>query len=155
MMRRKIFLNSAAIVFAGAMSFASMNVVSAADDEAAIKELQAQYVASWLARDADAYLSLWDENAIQMPNGAPARGMDILKAGVPKMFSAVEAKSFHFNPEDLVVTGDWAFARGTFDLDQVVQGKDMHVEGKSLGVYKRQADGSWKIYWSMTNSNTP
>jgi uncharacterized protein (TIGR02246 family) len=154
-MRRRIFVNLAAMAFASASSLTGMHVAYAADDEAAIREMQAKYVSSWLARDAEAYLSLWDEDAVQLPNGAPARGKDVLKVVVPKMFSAAEAKSFDFNPDDLIIAGDWAFSRGTFDLDQVVKGNDMHIEGKSLGIFKRQADGSWKIYWSMTNSNTP
>lgn len=72
---------------------------------------------------------------------------------VPKEFAAVPAKSMTVTPDEIVVAGDWAWARGTIASDVVVKGSDVHHEVKYVNIYKRQADGSWKIYRAIYNSN--
>jgi ketosteroid isomerase-like protein len=101
----------------------------------------------------ETWLSLWDAEGIQMPPGMPARGKDVLDAGIPKAFSAIPAKAVNINPEEIVVAGDWAYSRGSYNADQVVQGKDVHIDGKFLTIFRRQDDGSWRIYRDIFNFN--
>ncbi len=50
------------------------------------------------------------------------------------------------NPEEIVVAGDGAFSRGNFIVNDA-------VEGKFLTIFRRQDDGSWRIYRDAFNMN--
>ena len=154
-MNRRLFLHIAAFALASAMSLAGFNTAMAADDEAAIRDVYKAYTSARIAGDAEAWLALWDADGIQMPPDMPARGKDVLMVGVPKAFSAIPAKSMHIDPEEIVIAGDWAYARGTYGAVQVVQGKDVTIDGKFLTIFKHEDDGSWKIYRDIFNFNAP
>jgi len=67
--------------------------------------------------------------------------------------------------DDYVITGaapnpavgDWAFGRCNFTATMTPKagGEPIFTDGKALTLYKRQADGSWKLYWDCWNSNVP
>lgn len=50
-----------------------------------------------------------------------------------------------------------AFARGTYSVKRtpVAGGETVETDGKYMTIFKRQADGSWKIYRDIFNSNVP
>jgi len=58
---------------------------------------------------------------------------------------------------EIVVTGPWGYSRGTYTQDLTARstGKTIHVDGKFLTIFKKQMDGSWKIYRDCFNSNVP
>jgi len=124
-------------------------------DMEAIQEIWKTYSSARVAGDAGLWLSLWDEEGIQMPPGIPARGKAVLDEIVPKGFAAGGVSSMNIYPEEITVAGSWAYTRGTYDSDRVVEGKAVRVEGKFLTILKRQPDGSWKIYRDCFNSSTP
>ncbi len=76
-------------------------------DVAAILKLWQTYSSARVAGDATLRLSLYDENGIQIPPGAPASGKDVLKEIVPKAFSAGSVASMNISPEEITVAGDW------------------------------------------------
>lgn len=129
-------------------------LADAAQDETAIRAVWAEYSKARVAGDAASWLSLWDENGIQMPPGSPARGKTTLDEVVPKAFAAVPATSMSIEPEEIQLMGDWAFSRGTYEANQTVKGNPVNVDGKFLTIFRRQEDGSWKIYRDIFNSNT-
>ena len=152
-MIRRVFVGFFAILCVSA-SLLVAGAASAADgDEAAIREIWKTYAAARVANDPETWLSLWDEEGIQMPPGAPARGKDVLKTVVPKGFAATPTSVMNVNPEEIVVAGDWAYSRGNYNADRVVEGKDVHIEGKFMTIFRRQDDGSWKIYRDIFNDN--
>jgi len=124
-------------------------------DQAAIQKVWETYSAAVVAGDSDLWLSLYDENGIQMPPGVPARGKDVLVKVVPKAWAAVKTSAMQINPAEITVGADWAYSRGVYTADRVVQGKDVHIDGKFLTIFRHQPDGSWKIYRDCFNSNTP
>ena len=112
------------------------------------------YEAARVAGDADAWLALWDEGGVQMPPGMPARGLDALTVGVPKAFAAMPASAMEISPVETVVMADWAFSRGTYTADLTSGGNAVHMDGKFMTIFRRQDDGSWKIYRDIFNSNS-
>ena len=124
-----------------------------AADEAAIGEIWNGYETARVAGDAEAWLGLWDEGGVQMPPGMPARGKDVLVVGVPKAFEAMPASAMEITPAETVIMGDWAFSRGNYTATQTVQGSTVEVDGKFMTIFRRQDDGSWKIYRDIFNSN--
>lgn len=59
--------------------------------------------------------------------------------------------------EEVRVAGEWAFSRGIFKatLRPKGGGKITLVDGKYMTILQRQADGSWKVYRDIFNSNVP
>ncbi|GAB4363328.1 MAG: hypothetical protein Kow0026_27790 [Oricola sp.] len=153
-MTRRIFNIFSALMIVTAGLFMSGAVSAAEEDEAAIREIWKAYAAARVANDPDTWLSLWDEEGIQMPPDMPARGKDVLREVVPRGFAATPTSVMNVDPEEIVVAGDWAYSRGNYDAERVVQGKDVHVDGKFMTIFRRQDDGSWKIYRDIFNSNT-
>lgn len=122
-------------------------------DEAAIMAVWDTYETARVAGDADGWLALWDEDGIQMPPGTPARGKGVLVVGVPKAFAAMPASAMEIAPEEIVIMGDWAFSRGNYTAALTSQGNAVNVDGKFMTIFRRQDDGSWKIYRDIFNSN--
>lgn len=142
---------SVAAVVAAASILAQPVLAGDAEDIAAIWDA---YEAARVAGDADAWLALWDEGGVQMPPGMQARGLDVLTVGVPKAFAAMPASAMEISPVETVVMGDWAFSRGTYTADLTSGGNAVHVDGKFMTIFRRQDDGSWKIYRDIFNSNS-
>ena len=111
------------------------------------------YSEAWLAGDADLWLSIWDEDGVQLFPGIEARGMQVLREVIPARFEAVTVKSFELETADITVSEGYAIAHGSFLLERVVNGESETFDGKFLTVLKRQADGSWKIFRDCVNSN--
>ena len=88
-----------------------------------------------------------------MPPGRPAVGKDFLDDVVPKAFTPGSVLTMNIYPEEITVAGDWAYSRGTYNSDRVVEGEEVRIEGKFLTILKRQSDGSWKIYRDCFNSS--
>ncbi len=114
-------------------------------DENAILEIWSTYSAARVAGDAETWLGLWDEEGIRMPPGVPAVDFASFAPVTPEQFANPPA-SMEIKPEEVVVTGDWAYSRGTFTVNDA-------VEGKFLTIFRRQDDGSWRIYRDAFNMN--
>jgi ketosteroid isomerase-like protein len=142
----------AALSLVGCATMAKGNTEA---DEEAIREIWKTYCSARVNADAELWLSLWDEGGIQLPPGGPARGVDVLKEVVPKGFAAGGVSSMNIYPEEITVAGNWAYSRGTYDSDRVEGGKKVRIDGKFLTIFKKQSDGSWKIYRDCFNSSTP
>ncbi len=125
-----------------------------ADDETAIRALIQKTQDANNAGDVEAWVSLFAEDAVYMPPGAPAvttrKGLvEIAKAGFRNRASIT------IEPLEIRVFGDWAFARSRVtgsvrlhDRDEVVP-----VDVKQLVIYSRGADGAWRIARLINNSN--
>jgi len=113
------------------------------------------YSTARVVGDSEVWLSLWDEEGIQMPPGAPARSKAVLDEVVPNAFASGEVLSMNIYPEEINVAESWAYARGTYDSEREVEGQAVRVEGKFLTIFKRQPDGTWRIYRDCFNSNVP
>ena len=124
-------------------------------DVEAIQVIWNIYSTARVVGDADVWLSLWDEEGIKMPPGAPARSKEVLDKVVPDAFASGSVSSMNIYPEEINVVGNWAYTRGTYDSERVVEGKAVRVEGKFLTILKRQADGTWRIYRDCFNSSVP
>lgn len=107
-MRHFPTLAAAAIIAASALSSVP-GMADETSDISAIEDIWQTYSASFAAGDAETWLSLWDEDGIQMPPGADARSFDILQAAVPDAFQESDVSAMHIYPEETTVTGDWAF----------------------------------------------
>ena len=125
-------------------------------DIAAIDEVWRKYESSVNAGDAAKWGSLWTDDGIQMP---PDTKSILGRKSIEK--SVADSLSTFDNDQDITVletevSGDWAFSRGTWisTLTPKQEGQSYLIDGKFMTVFHRQADGSWKIYRDIHNSNT-
>lgn len=125
---------------------------------AAVQDTLDKYSAAMNAEDSDLWISLWDENGIQMPPNAPA---EIGKPAIDKMiresYQALDWEKFTIHLKEVKVAGDWGFARGTYSasITPKAGGETAFIDGKYLTIFKRQPDSSWKIFRDCFNSNVP
>ncbi len=122
----------------------------------AVDETWTEYSALVNAGDADTWIKLWDDKGVQMPPGAPANvGKATILQGIRGAFEAYDYRDFVINNEEVEVLGDFGFARGTYSTLLVPKagGEHIPIDGKYLTIFKKQADGTWKIYRDAFNSN--
>jgi ketosteroid isomerase-like protein len=124
----------------------------------AIRQVWVNYAACVESGDTAGWLSQYDAEGIQMRPDSPARGRPDLDAFVVTSWKArMDAfdTKMSITPMEITVAGPWAYSRGVYTQDMTAKAtnKSTHFEGKFLTIFKRQNDGSWKIYRDCFNSN--
>ena len=124
--------------------------------KAAIQALNNQWEKNFEAHDLAGLVALFTEDCVRMPQGGPATvGRSALEAAYRQDFAEVwktQAK-VRLNAEEVIISGEYAFARGADTLVQDQDGRQVEETGKWLFIYRQQPDGTWKYHWSTFNSN--
>jgi ketosteroid isomerase-like protein len=127
-------------------------------DRASIKGIIAQFDKDMLARKVPALVAVYTEDAILMPPHAPmVRG----RAAIRQFFEDFpEVTEFKQKPVEIEGEGDLAYPWGTFEMAVLPAGAaaPMKDRGKVLGIFHRQADGSWlvrRVCWNSDLELTP
>jgi len=129
-------------------------------DIAAINEILNQYAVACNTGDFDLWISLWADDGVQMPPGAPARiGKEQIREGMKPLFDQMNSDIAITSIEDAKVYGDLGLTRCTYTLKMTPKagGETINAvpDGKALTLYERQSDGSWKIVYDCFNSSVP
>ena len=126
-------------------------------DIAAINELYNQSTLACRTGDAELYVSIFTEDAVVMPPGFPAtNGKEELRPVIEGIFGLFDLELL-YTVDEVEVPGDWAFARSSFHYSMTPKegAETITRTGKELDLFKRQADGSWKIYIQCYNFDAP
>jgi ketosteroid isomerase-like protein len=118
----------------------------------AVRELEVATLASGEANTA--YIAA---DAVLMPPNEPAvSGSDAIDAWVSD-FVAQFTGSVNYTSSQVTVSGDWAIEHyaGTMTLTPVGGGDSTEEVLKGIHVYRREADGSWKMVYDVWNSDAP
>ena len=129
-----------------------------AEDAAAIERAAHDgYVAAINSNDVDALMAmLTDDIVYQAPGGPEVVG----KVAVREWISGyVAAYRTHWEKSSLgfTVNGDWAFERYTYkstDTDRKT-GEVATDVGKGINIFRRGADGKWRVAIDGWSSDTP
>lgn len=142
------------LTLALAVSCTAAHAQDAADARAEIRALIEQTEAANNAGDVEGWVALFAEDAVYLGAGAPAvttrEGLvDVAKAGFRNR-AAIDIV-----PVEIEVAGDWAFARsevgGTVEVHDT--GEVVPVDVKQIAIYRRGADGTWRIARLISNGN--
>jgi len=128
----------------------------AKDNEAEIKATLEDRYKEWIAaankKDVAALTDLYDENAVLMPKQEePVIG----KAAIGEYYKKLVANpnyvpfTLELNWNSFHVVNDIAIATSLFEGEVTRGGKQVRFRGKELLVWKKQTDGSWKIFRYM------
>jgi len=128
-----------------------------ADPEAtAVRQALDEFGAAVSREDYPAVLEMITDDAVFWPVDRPAiAGKAVMKAA----YDALGGYRVHaeFEPEEIQVCGDWAFARGfeSFTLEPKAGGPKVEIKHRrALTILKRE-NGRWKTARGMTNYGAP
>jgi uncharacterized protein (TIGR02246 family) len=130
---------------------------TAAEDEAAIMAFNQRYLKAINDGDSATLASLTTPEHIMIAPGRPPivgkEANDAANARAAQMFKIEEA----WQPVETFVSGDLAYQRGTFTVAATPKagGATRNTHGTFMRIYKRQADGSWRMVRDMFNSDQP
>jgi len=152
-MTRGSSLFTAAIAFAACLAACSQAKPPAppdtrAADEAAIRSADADFAKAAAVKDVDKIVALYMDDAVIFSPGAPAV---IGKENIHKFFERILAGpsiQFAFSnvTVDVARSGDLAEDRGSIQVTTTGKdGKPATQSSEYVLVWKKQADGSWKV----------
>ena len=131
-----------------------------AAEEEAVRQVDSEIVAAINANNIDAMLAFYAEDARMLPPGAqPVVGKDAIR-DLANAFVSAGVVVTH-NLEEVVVSkgGDLAYVSYSYELSFTgPEGTPVTETGKDITIYKKAADGSWKLaidMWSENETNSP
>jgi uncharacterized protein (TIGR02246 family) len=126
-------------------------------DVAQVYELWNEAAAAANEGDIERWISLWIDDGIQMPPGAPRRvGKAEIRRAMQPLFRLFKTSKMIIQPEEVRILGDRAYSHGTYELEIAPKrgGETRSCSGKFLDILEKQVDGSWKIAIDCHNYNT-
>jgi len=120
-----------------------------ADHAAIAKQSRAHHVA-FARKDVDGVLAVYSADVVMMPPNEPAiRGKQALRSWFAKLFSQDAFQPLSGASDGLELAGDLAVER------LLLRDSTGQAIGKAIHVYRRQADGDWKITQDIWNTDVP
>ncbi len=155
-MKKTILLMAAIILIGAFQTKSSANQIDNQKVESSeklnIKNVLFSYRDALNASDVSKVLSLYTEDGIFMPSGAPTSiGTEQVKGAYEFVFSNIKL-SIEFYIDEITVDGDYAFARTTSKGTTLIHatGETVPEENRELFVLQKE-NGSWKIDRYMFN----
>jgi uncharacterized protein (TIGR02246 family) len=127
-------------------------------DSDAIRALDSRMVATLNSGDYDHWLGFMADEAIFMPPNKPAV---VGKPAIRKWVADVQAKfrlqvTHHLTALEVARSADLAYTSYAYEFFLTDSaGKSTTLKGKDLTIFKRQADGSWKLIRDMWSPDSP
>ena len=128
-------------------------------DKAAIRALIGRAVEINRTGDAAAWAALFADGGVYMPPNGPEVTTPTGLQEFAQLYLGRFQSQVAITPVEVEVFGDWGFARTS--VKGTIQAKvggdpvpdPLAVDGKEIGVYRRQQDGGWKLWRLIGNSN--
>ena len=122
-------------------------------DKRGIDAIRTALVSAILAGDADAYAQCFTSDGILMHPDTPlVRGAVALREYGAQVFAAVKVTKLLLSPIVVSGTGETAFEVGVQELAITPASDKFRSKRQHLHVYKKQADGSWRIAAAMSGN---
>jgi uncharacterized protein (TIGR02246 family) len=128
-----------------------------AADEKTIRDADAQWSKAAAARDVDGTVSYYSDDAsLLAPNAPIASDKQSIRAAWAGLLTPDTSLSWQATKVEVARSGDLAYLIGTYQLTtKDAQGKPVSDNGKFVEVWKKQADGKWKVAADIFNSDMP
>lgn len=129
-----------------------------AADEAAIRSAIREWAAAAKAKDAEKFASFYAGDGVIMFAGAPdVRGSASIREAIMGLMKD-PAFALSFEPDAVVVarSGDLAYETGSYEMTATGPNKKPSTEnGHYVVVWRKQADGAWKVALDVPVSDPP
>jgi uncharacterized protein (TIGR02246 family) len=159
----KFSFNSATAILALQLGCAPAPPTPAPDtraaDEKAIRDGEAQWVKDFAAKDVEKVASHYADDGYSMiPDMAIMKNKDEIRAGLKEEFSDPNSSlDFHPDKVEVAKSGDLAYSQGhyTYTSTDRKTKKRLIEHGGYVEVYKKQADGSWRVAEDIATQEAP
>jgi ketosteroid isomerase-like protein len=155
-MRPQIRLVAVLLFSAISMSGSLGQVSGRASD--ALLAADAAWMKVYAAKDLEKSVAFFDNEGSMLPSNAPiATGKDALTKLIGSAFATPDyTLSWHANKVGVARSGELGYTSGTYDFSiKDASGKTISDKGKYLTVWKKEADGAWKVLFDTYNSDLP
>ena len=134
----------------------SATTAAAAAVRAQIEQATARFTETFNRGDVAAIASMYDTAGVVLaPNAPPMRGRQNIEA----FWAGARQQGFktvNLTVNSVELIGDHAIELGSYALVFQPPGQgEMTDRGKYLVIWRRQADGTWKLYRDMFNTSMP
>jgi uncharacterized protein (TIGR02246 family) len=129
-----------------------------AADEAALRNLDAEWSKAAGAKDLEKTVSYYSDDASILPPNSPVlTGKAAARTMWGGMFKAPGfGGGWKATKVEVARSGDLAYVTGSYEMTETdAGGKPMTDKGKYLEVWKKQADGNWKCIADMFSTDLP
>ena len=128
-----------------------------AADAQTIKDLDVQWSKTAEAHDVDGTVAYYSDDARVLPANAPmAADKQAIRADWAAELIPGSEISWQSNKVEVASSGDMAYVVGSYSMTMKdAQGKPVMDHGKYTEVWKKQADGKWKVVADIWNSDLP
>jgi ketosteroid isomerase-like protein len=120
-----------------------------------IEFINSEIVRAYNAKDISRIVSFYSDDLILLPpRQAMAKGRESARKNWEE---TLEAQTFDFSQSivEIEESGDFAFSVGVFDQKFPGDGgKTTHVVGKFIDIFRKEADGNWRIYREIWNADS-
>jgi len=125
-------------------------------DKKSIRDMEAAWQKAGTAKDADAYVAYYADDAqVLMPNAPLFTGKAAIKETLKPMMADPNF-AIALTPLRLELSGNLAYTQGSYKMTfSDIRGNKFEDEGKYLTVYRKQADGKWKAVEDTMMSDLP
>ena len=146
----------ALILFASGCSQPAPKDTRAAD-ESALRDLDAQWAKAAAAKDLNATVAFYSDDASVFPPNAPiASDKPSIRAAWTSLLSPDTSIAWQASKADVARSGDLGYIAGVYQMTMKdPHGKPTTDTGKFVEVWKKQADGNWKTVADIFNSDLP
>lgn len=120
-----------------------------------LKQLEAEFMKAAVEEGSKGYLSYYADDAVELPNGAPAiEGKVNIAPGMNFLDDKNNRLTWTPTGGDVSSSGDLGYTYGTFEFRSNDKDGNPRVEhGKYTSIWKLQKDGSWKVVLDMGNAS--
>jgi uncharacterized protein (TIGR02246 family) len=125
-------------------------------ERAAIMKADAEWGAAVAAKDAETFLGYFAADAVlQAPHLSQINGIDgIRQWATESMAFPGFAVTWQATSADVAASGDMGYTLGTFTFHMTMpDGSPVDDHGKYTTIWKKQADGTWKVAIDTFNSD--
>jgi len=145
-----------AVVLLSLGGCASAPTVNIAAEGKAIRAAEADFAQAAGAKSLEKALSFYAEDAVMLnPNEAIAVGKTAIRASWTRMLAMPDmALTWAVDKVEVAKSGDLAYDYGSYSMSYSgPSGQKVSDRGKYATIWKKQADGSWKVALDMVNTD--
>jgi len=128
-------------------------------DVQAVKDLEAAWLNDAALKDPARFASYYAEDALALsPNAPLVAGKNKIQAGLTSLMADPNfALTFHSTRVEASQGGDMVYTIGAYSrtVSDPKSKQPVTDKGNYLTVWKKQADGNWKVVTDMDNSELP
>lgn len=124
----------------------------------ALRETLESYVRYMNEGKLEEWLDLWEDNGVQMMDFVPSvEGKESIKKVMKPIFEKYSVELTLTGIQDVLAYNSYGVTRCTYSMrlrDEHGRRAPGVPDGKTLTIFRRQPDGSWKVHYDCSNANS-